>query len=98
MILKKCARLPPNHAAAIFQANIHHHALVVSMLFSRHHLYDLQMIGAREKKPHPIQSIGWLQEAAIADALANHTANKIPHSKSCAITKIKIEGQVSICH
>jgi hypothetical protein len=30
------------------------------------------------------------QKAAIADALANHSATKIPHLKHCAITEIQI--------
>jgi len=36
MILRKCPQLPANQMAAIFEANIHHHALVVSMCYSRH--------------------------------------------------------------
>jgi len=56
----------------------------------------LQLIGARGKTPHPIQSIGCLQEAAIADALANHSATKIPHSKYCTITKAQITAPMSI--
>jgi hypothetical protein len=72
MILKKRAQVPPNQVAAIFQANIHHHALVVSMYYSRHHQCHLQLIGAHGTTPHPIQTFGCHQEAAIADALANH--------------------------
>ncbi len=96
MIRRKCAQLPPNQTAASFEAIIHHHDLVVSMCYSRHHYCHLQLIGAHGTTPHPIQSFACLQKAAIADALANHSATKIPHSKNCAITKIQITAQVSI--
>jgi len=56
----------------------------------------LQLIGTHETTPHPIQSFGCLQEAAIADALANHSATKIPHSKHCTVTKVQITAPVNI--
>jgi hypothetical protein len=56
----------------------------------------LQLIGAHGTTPHPIQSFACLQEAAIADALANYSATKIPHSKYCTVTKVQITAPVSI--
>jgi len=56
----------------------------------------LQLIGAHGKTPHPIQSIGYLQEAAIAGALANHSATKFPHSKYSTITEAQITAPMSI--
>jgi hypothetical protein len=96
MIVRKCAQLPANQMGAIFEANICHHGLVVSMCYSRHHYCHLQLIGAHGTTPHPIQAFGCLQEAAIADALANHSATKIPHSKYCTVTKAQITAPVSI--
>jgi hypothetical protein len=96
MIQKKCAQLPPNQTAAIFEANIHHHALVVSMCSSTHQYSHLQLIGAHETTPHPIQFFDCLQKVAIADALANHSATKIPHSKHCTVTKDQIIAPVNI--
>jgi hypothetical protein len=66
------------------------------MCYSRHHYCHLQLIGAHGTTPHPIQSFGCLQEAAIADALANDSATKIPHSKYCIVTKVQITAPVSI--
>jgi hypothetical protein len=96
MIWTKRVQLPPNQTAAIVEANIHDHALVVSMCYSRHRYCHLQLIAAHGTTPHPIQSFGSLQEAAIADALANHSATKIPHSKYCTVTKVQITTPVSI--
>jgi hypothetical protein len=56
----------------------------------------LQLIGAHGTTPHPIQSFGSLQEAAIADALANYSATKIPHSKYCTVSEVQITAPVSI--
>ncbi len=96
MIRRKFAQVPPNQMAAILEANIHHHALVASMCYSMHHYCHLHLIGAHGTTPHPIQSFGCLQEVAIADALANYSATKIPHSKYCTVTKVQITAPVSI--
>jgi hypothetical protein len=56
----------------------------------------MQLIGAHGTTPHPIQSFAFLQEVAIADALANHSATKIPHSKHCTGTKVQITAPESI--
>jgi hypothetical protein len=81
--------------AAIVEANIRHHDLAVSMCYSRHNYCHLQLIEAHGTTPHPIQS-SFLQKVAIADALANHSATKIPHSKQCTTTKVQITAPVSI--
>ncbi len=96
MTPRKCAQPPPNHTAAILEPNIQHHDLVVSMCYSRHHYCHLQLIGAHGTTPHPIQCFACLRKAAIADALANHSATKIPHSKHCTITEIQTTAPVSI--
>jgi hypothetical protein len=96
MIGRKCTQLCPNHTAAILEANIHHHDLVVSMCSSRHRYCHLQLIGAHGTTPHPILSFACLQKVAIVDALANHSATKIPHSKHCTITKVQITAPASI--
>jgi hypothetical protein len=96
MILRKCAQLPPNQMAAIFEANIRHHGVVVSMCYSRHHFCPLQLIGAHGTTPHAIQSFACLQEVTIADALAIHSATNIPHSKHCTVTEVQITAPVSI--
>jgi hypothetical protein len=96
MIWKKHAQLPPNQTAAILQANIRHYCLVVSMYYSRHHQCNQHQIGAHETTAHPIQSFAHLQEAAIADVLANHSATKIPHSEHGTVTKVQITAPVSI--
>jgi hypothetical protein len=94
MIGKKCALRSPNQTAAIVAANIRHHDLVVSMCSSRHHYCPLQLFGAHGTTPHPIQSFACLQKAAIADALAIHSATNIPHSKDCTVTEVQITAPV----
>jgi hypothetical protein len=94
MIWRKCAQLPPNQTAAIVEANIHHHALIVSMCYSRHHYCHLQLIGVHGTTPHPIQSFGSLQEAPIADALANYSATKVQITAPVSIKKI-LRGQAT---
>jgi hypothetical protein len=86
MIQRKYAQIPPNQMATILEANKHHHALVASMYYSRHHL---QLIAAHGTTPHPIQCFACLQEEAIADALANHSATKIQHSRNCTTTNVQ---------
>ncbi len=96
MIWRKCAQLPLNQLAAILEANIHHHDLVVSMCSTTHHYCHLQLLGAHGTTPHPILSFGCFQGVAIADALANNSATKIPHSKHFTVTKVQITAPVSI--
>jgi hypothetical protein len=54
------------------------------------------VIGAHGTTPHPIQTFGCLQEAAIADELANHSATKITHSKYCTVTFVQITAPMRI--
>jgi hypothetical protein len=96
MIGRKCAQLPPNQMAAILEANIHYQDLAMSMCYSRHHYCHLQWIGAHGTTPHPIHCFACLRNAAIADALANYSATKIPHSKHSTITKVQITAPISI--
>jgi hypothetical protein len=63
------------------------------MFGTRHCNCHLQLIGAHETTPHPIQSFAFLQMAAIADAPANHSATK---SKYRTVTEIQITAPVSI--
>jgi hypothetical protein len=96
MIQRKCAQLPPNQTAAILEANMRHHNLVVTMSYTRHHSCRLQKIAAHERTPHSIQSFACLQKAAIADELANHSATKTTASKKHTVTKVRITAPVSI--
>jgi hypothetical protein len=66
------------------------------MCYATHHYCHLQLLGAHGTTPHPILSFGCFQGVAIADALANHSATKIPHSKHCTVTKVQITAPVSI--
>ncbi len=95
-IQRKRAQHSPNQTAAIFQANIRHHGLVASMCYSRHHCCPSKLIGAHGTTQRPIQYFACLQEAAIADALAIHSATKFPHSKYCTVTKVQTTAPVSI--
>jgi hypothetical protein len=93
---EKMRTAPLNQLAAILQASIPHHDLVVSMSPSRYQHCHLQLIGAHGTRPHPFQYFARLHEVAIADALANDSATKIPHSKYCTVTKVQITAPVSI--
>jgi hypothetical protein len=81
MIKKKRAQLSPNPTAAILQANKRFHSLAVTMYYARYNQCNQKLIEVHGTTAHPIQYFRSVQEAAIVDALANHSATKFTHSE-----------------